>query len=332
MHSRLPSGGGRSAVVPALAFLASGISFAARTVVAEDSAAPLAGKAGFCSAYDSEPAYDAELDKKIEGVSLVQLRASTLARVDSVTRELRSLSSSGANQTTRSSDEDTIGIFFGCGCFWHVQHELVMAEMKILGRSRSELTAYVGYAGGSGTGPEGKVCYHGSDDDYSRRGHTEVVHLDIPRRRFPEFAKAYWRLFEGVDRADVQDQGPEYRAAIGIPGGAKAKDLLAELGAAQEGITEQTMEVRPGKGSDPDTLGKRLVWLYDTHKYPFYQGESWHQFHDDMVERYSQAYHGLKEAQAKAGRLTETGCFKDGDASLGQPTRDGPSANSREED
>ena len=37
-----------------------------------------------------------------------------------------------------------------CRCFWHVQHEFVEAEKRILGRSDLELTARAGYAGGSG--------------------------------------------------------------------------------------------------------------------------------------------------------------------------------------
>jgi len=31
--------------------------------------------------------------------------------------------------------DDLIHVYFGCGCFWHVQHEMVEAERRILGRS-----------------------------------------------------------------------------------------------------------------------------------------------------------------------------------------------------
>ena len=32
-----------------------------------------------------------------------------------------------------------------------------------------------------------------------------------------------------------------------------------------------------GKGNDPDTSGKRAVFVYDTEKFPFYAGEVYHQ-------------------------------------------------------
>ena len=47
-----------------------------------------------------------------------------------------------------ASEVELIDVYFGCGCFWHVQHEFVVAEQKILGRSDDELTARAGYAGG----------------------------------------------------------------------------------------------------------------------------------------------------------------------------------------
>ena len=42
-----------------------------------------------------------------------------------------------------------VGLYFGSGCFWHVQHELIQAERQILGRNDQSLTALVGYAGGA---------------------------------------------------------------------------------------------------------------------------------------------------------------------------------------
>ena len=32
-----------------------------------------------------------------------------------------------------------------------------------------------------------------------------------------------------------------------------------------------------GKGNDPDTSGKRAVFVYDTEKFPFHAGEVYHQ-------------------------------------------------------
>ena len=70
-----------------------------------------------------------------------------------------------------------IDVYFGVGCFWHVQHEFVEAERSILNRKDNELTSWAGYAGGTKTGPNGSVCYHNAlfRDDYGKMGHGEVV-------------------------------------------------------------------------------------------------------------------------------------------------------------
>ena len=60
-------------------------------------------------------------------------------------------------------------MYFGAGCFWHVQHEFILFESQKLGRSGATFSAVSGYAGGQGPevyklgkgGPEkGLVCYH----------------------------------------------------------------------------------------------------------------------------------------------------------------------------
>lgn len=97
-----------------------------------------------------------------------------------------------------------------------------MAEQKILGRDGGSFTSVVGYAGGSKTGSEGKVCYHNLllDSDYGRLGHTEVVAVRVPDDRLLFFCEQYLRLFNSAGvRADPQDRGGEYRSAIGLPGG-----------------------------------------------------------------------------------------------------------------
>ena len=43
---------------------------------------------------------------------------------------------------------DLVEVYFGLGCFWHMQHEFVMAEKNFLFRTDDELTSYAGYAGG----------------------------------------------------------------------------------------------------------------------------------------------------------------------------------------
>eukprot|EP00568_Trieres_chinensis_P004342 CAMPEP_0183303442 /NCGR_PEP_ID=MMETSP0160_2-20130417/8881_1 /TAXON_ID=2839 ORGANISM="Odontella Sinensis, Strain Grunow 1884" /NCGR_SAMPLE_ID=MMETSP0160_2 /ASSEMBLY_ACC=CAM_ASM_000250 /LENGTH=127 /DNA_ID=CAMNT_0025466349 /DNA_START=59 /DNA_END=439 /DNA_ORIENTATION=+ len=42
-------------------------------------------------------------------------------------------------------------VYFGVGCFWHIQHEFVEAERRLLGRSDDRLTSRTGYAGGTRT-------------------------------------------------------------------------------------------------------------------------------------------------------------------------------------
>ena len=81
-------------------------------------------------------------------------------------------------------------MYFGVGCYWHVQHEFTEAEKNILGRTSKDFTALTGYAGGTkveeGKGLDGetipKVCYHNtlSKADYGRLGHAEVVSLKVP--------------------------------------------------------------------------------------------------------------------------------------------------------
>ncbi len=39
-----------------------------------------------------------------------------------------------------ASQAANIPVYFGVGCFWHVQHEFVESEKRILGRTNTELT------------------------------------------------------------------------------------------------------------------------------------------------------------------------------------------------
>ena len=86
----------------------------------------------------------------------------------------------------------------GAGCFWHVQHELIVAENKILGRDANTYTAVAGYAGGTKVGSDSKVCYHNmmGDSDYGKMGHTEVVAVKIPNDRLLFFMEAFLNLFD----------------------------------------------------------------------------------------------------------------------------------------
>ena len=178
-----------------------------------------------------------------------------------------------------------------------MQHEFVEAERKLLGRGDKELTSLTGYAGGKSTDKEGRVCYHNfqSIADYGKLGHGEVVGMKIPESSIGDFAKEYFDLFTPKgERVDPMDRGGEYRSLIGLPGGVK-NPRYAEVEAA---ATAKGMTLEAGKGNDPDTLGKKLVYVYDTAKFPFYQAEVYHQFHNDFQSpAYGKKYNDLvKEA------------------------------------
>lgn len=46
----------------------------------------------------------------------------------------------------------------------------------------------------------------------------------------------------------------------------------------------------------------------DTAKFPFYPGEIYHQFRDDMTEKYGKEYNSLRRKYAEEGKLSETDC------------------------
>mmetsp|Transcript_24675 Transcript_24675/g.50650 ORF Transcript_24675/g.50650 Transcript_24675/m.50650 type:complete len:190 (+) Transcript_24675:54-623(+) len=96
-----------------------------------------------------------------------------------------------------ASLSDLTDVYFGVGCFWHIQHEFVEAERKLLGRGDKELTSLTGYAGGRSTDKEGRVCYHNfqSVADYGKLGHGEVVGMTIPESNIGDFAQEYFNLF-----------------------------------------------------------------------------------------------------------------------------------------
>merc|ERR1719183_180368 len=183
-------------------------------------------------------------------------------------------------------------VYFGVGCFWHIQHEFVEAERNLLERSDKQLTSRTGYAGGTQT-KDGKICYHNfqSFADYGKMGHGEVVGMSIPESSIGDFAKEYFNLFTPKgERVDPMDRGGEYRSLLGLPGGA-AHPMYPEVEAA---ATAKGMKLVLGKGNDPDTLGKKIVFVMDSNKFPFYQAEVYHQFHNDFQSpAYGKAYNNL---------------------------------------
>mmetsp|Transcript_31607 Transcript_31607/g.73720 ORF Transcript_31607/g.73720 Transcript_31607/m.73720 type:complete len:312 (-) Transcript_31607:141-1076(-) len=210
-----------------------------------------------------------------------------------------------AEESAAAPAPKQVQIYFGQGCFWHVQHELVKKEVRSLGRGASEITSLVGYAGG--TKDSDRVCYHNLAlaPDYSTLGHTEVVAVNVPEESVGDFAKAV--LDDAArfpfGRADPQDRGGEYRSAIGLPGGMESP-LFKQIEEANQG----RLELIAGKGDDPDTVATKKIWVYDSNKFPFYQGEVYHQFHDDMIERYTETYKKIKNTMLENGKLRKVQC------------------------
>jgi hypothetical protein len=112
---------------------------------------------------------------------------------------LQSIATTSALLTIPSTAtaSDLQDVYFGAGCFWHVQHEFVLAERNLLSRKDSELSSRTGYAGGFKTDEEGRVCYHNfqSVADYGKLGHGEVVGMSIPEEKVGDFAVEYFKLF-----------------------------------------------------------------------------------------------------------------------------------------
>mmetsp|Transcript_19651 Transcript_19651/g.32219 ORF Transcript_19651/g.32219 Transcript_19651/m.32219 type:complete len:291 (+) Transcript_19651:58-930(+) len=205
--------------------------------------------------------------------------------------------------TASADDEELIDCYFGCGCFWHVQHEFVEAERKILGRSDDQITSRAGYAGGKAGALDGKVCYHnaGNIADYGKLGHAEVVSMRIPSSKFYDFAVEYFKLFDkdGFRPDQFGDRGTEYRNLVGIPGGKSSP--LAELLVKASVATGDKLDFAVGKGDDRDL--PKVSFIMDTAEYPSFVAEQYHQFHDGFAfgENYNQSYNSLASAFAKKG-------------------------------
>lgn len=208
-----------------------------------------------------------------------------------------------------TKSESNVPLYFGVGCFWHVQHEFVDAERSILGRPDEQLTALAGYAGGLKAGTDGTVCYHNmlGKSDYGSLGYGEVVGMKIPKESIGEFSKTYFSLFKNGDRPDRGDRGPEYRSLVGVPGGMENKEVLQELEVNAKAVGIKLVE---GKGDDPDTLDKKVVYIMDSNKFPFKQAEIYHQYHDGFMpgEQYPQKYNSLVVNALKSGIIKTVGC------------------------
>lgn len=208
-------------------------------------------------------------------------------------------------------DDGQIEVYFGCGCFWHVQHEFAEAERRLLGRSDAELTARAGYAGGTKGALDGKVCYHNGKrvSDYGALGHAEVVRLRIPPSSFPDFAATYEALFDknGFRPDQAGDRGLEYRNLVGFPGGAGSDRYLQQMIDTSKANGDK-LAFAKGSGDDPDR--RALVFVMDTAEFPFFMGENYHQFHDGfaMGENYPDSYNNIARQLAKSQTLGTSQC------------------------
>jgi hypothetical protein len=108
-----------------------------------------------------------------------------------------------------------------------------------------------------------------------------------------------------LDRVDPGDRGGEYRSLMGIPGGLESP--------AYPGIEREAekagFKLVAGKGNDPDTLGKQIIYVHDTAQFPFYRAEVYHQYHDDFQSApYGRKYNQLADLALVEGRIRSTGC------------------------
>jgi peptide methionine sulfoxide reductase MsrA len=193
-----------------------------------------------------------------------------------------------------------VSIYFGVGCFWHVQYEFIQAEKNLLQRTDLSLTSLAGYAGDTGSG---QACY------YDGRVTAEVVGMTIPSSSVAQFAKVYFGLFVGTDRSHRGDVGPHYRACIGVPGG-MTSSLLGQIQALSEAAP---FNLAAGQGNDADTLNTNKIWVYDTAQFPFHQAEVYHQFHNDYPTPgntgiYPASYNALQQTLRCHGTVKVTTC------------------------
>lgn len=204
--------------------------------------------------------------------------------------------------------QDELTIYVGAGCFWHVQHEMVLHEALVLQRRGTDITAVSGYAGGTKVGDKSRVCYHNMQGiaDYGRLGHAEVVQLTIPVHCLDSFAHKYFGLFgtRGY-RHDPQDRGGEYRSVLGLPGGMKSPHFKT----VEAAVADSPMKLIAGIGNEEDTLASKSILVMDSNEFPFYPAELYHQFHNDFQgPAYGTAYNSLQTTLRKAGKIDLTGC------------------------
>jgi len=223
---------------------------------------------------------------------------------------------SGPPAYHRNDPENSV--YFGNGCFWHTQYDTVVVEQSSFSRGDIDVTSLVGYAGGLYESAAGLVCYHGlPHTDYGRLGHAEAVSVTLdPANSSGQMAELARVYFEdgfndadgGRERKDPQDTGAAYRNVIGLPGG-----MDSALWPFVTAANTHGMPLVSGLGGPGDDCEDQfVVYIYDSIKFPFFRGETYHQFHkNDVVGRYvPQSYLSLSTVLSDAGKLEDSDCIE----------------------
>jgi len=211
--------------------------------------------------------------------------------------------------------------WFGNGCFWRVQHLFTTKFEQVAPQNRSGamLTATAGYAAGADM-PD-PTCYHndGNVNVYSDYGAAETVRLRIDSaEQLAAAGLTYFAEFMSIGpvgpngteiwtRPDYLDQGPEYRALIGIPGGAKNTEAMGILNRSDVNLHSFALKLGT-LGSDPDTLVNNTVYIYDSSASPFRPAKLCMQYHDDSSGVYPPEYHAIQGKRKATGSLKDTSC------------------------
>ena len=145
--------------------------------------------------------------------------------------------------------------------------------------------------------------------DYAQLGHAEAVQLKIPPSSLAAAAAVFFSSFieyaPGLYcREDYFDQGPAYRALVGLPGGVHGS-YYGQLRAANK---HNMTLVESIAGSDADTFEQSKVFVMDSDRFTFHQADLCLQFHDNVTGHYTDAYHNLKDVFLHEGRLHDTKC------------------------
>lgn len=147
-----------------------------------------------------------------------------------------------------------------------------------------------------------RLCYNGllGAPDHVSLGHAQVVRVTLPTGKISDFTKTF--LEQLKERIQAQ-QGPQFRAVIGIRGGMNSEyyPLISEA-------CDGKVKLVKGEGNEPDTFGTDTVYVYDSRKFPWRPAETSNQFRDDPPVYYDRDYKEIYEKQKRLGIILRTGC------------------------